>query len=130
MFGCSREIADASLGSAVDIPGGELLVVRGSVGDGIFLELSTPLLIVLVGSGAGTVAVVACRSPAASLPGVRRVPVVVATPAAEEMAGPFVNAWRVPSSPALATPAPVAQRIEHRPPEPVAQVRVLPGAPL
>ena len=27
------------------------------------------------------------------------------------------------------TPAPVAQRIEHRPPEPVAQVRVLPGAP-
>jgi hypothetical protein len=24
--------------------------------------------------------------------------------------------------------APVAQRIEHRPPEPVAQVRVLPGA--
>ncbi len=26
-------------------------------------------------------------------------------------------------------PAPVAQRIEHRPPEPVAQVRVLPGAP-
>ena len=33
---------------------------------------------------------------------------------------------RVRSSPAL---APVAQRIEHRPPEPVAQVRVLPGAP-
>ena len=28
-----------------------------------------------------------------------------------------------------AHPAPVAQRIEHRPPEPVAQVRVLPGAP-
>jgi hypothetical protein len=27
------------------------------------------------------------------------------------------------------SPAPVAQRIEHRPPEPVAQVRVLPGAP-
>jgi hypothetical protein len=27
-----------------------------------------------------------------------------------------------------AAPAPVAQRIEHRPPEPVAQVRVLPGA--
>ncbi len=35
---------------------------------------------------------------------------------------------RVRSSPARATPAPVAQRIEHRPPEPVAQVRVLPGA--
>ena len=35
---------------------------------------------------------------------------------------------RVPSSSALACPAPVAQRIEHRPPEPVAQVRVLPGA--
>ena len=33
---------------------------------------------------------------------------------------------RLRSSPA---PAPVAQRIEHRPPEPVAQVRVLPGAP-
>ena len=32
---------------------------------------------------------------------------------------------RLRSSPAL---APVAQRIEHRPPEPVAQVRVLPGA--
>src|SRR6202034_2067376 len=30
--------------------------------------------------------------------------------------------------PCSATPAPVAQRIEHRPPEPVAQVRVLPGA--
>ncbi len=30
---------------------------------------------------------------------------------------------------AWALPAPVAQRIEHRPPEPVAQVRVLPGAP-
>jgi hypothetical protein len=28
----------------------------------------------------------------------------------------------------VARPAPVAQRIEHRPPEPVAQVRVLPGA--
>src|SRR5208282_141157 len=28
------------------------------------------------------------------------------------------------------TPAPVAQRIEHRPPEPVAQVRVLPGRSL
>ena len=28
----------------------------------------------------------------------------------------------------LQRPAPVAQRIEHRPPEPVAQVRVLPGA--
>ena len=35
---------------------------------------------------------------------------------------------RVPSSSAVACPAPVAQRIEHRPPEPVAQVRVLPGA--
>jgi hypothetical protein len=34
---------------------------------------------------------------------------------------------RLRSSPTL---APVAQRIEHRPPEPVAQVRVLPGAPL
>jgi hypothetical protein len=31
--------------------------------------------------------------------------------------------------PCFVTPAPVAQRIEHRPPEPVAQVRVLPGAP-
>ncbi len=30
--------------------------------------------------------------------------------------------------PCSVTPAPVAQRIEHRPPEPVAQVRVLPGA--
>ena len=30
--------------------------------------------------------------------------------------------------PCFVTPAPVAQRIEHRPPEPVAQVRVLPGA--
>ena len=46
-----------------------------------------------------------------------------------DVVGPSVNGWRVPSSPALATPAPVAQRIEHRPPEPVAQVRVLPGAP-
>ena len=31
-------------------------------------------------------------------------------------------------APVVRDPAPVAQRIEHRPPEPVAQVRVLPGA--
>ena len=43
-------------------------------------------------------------------------------------AGWVLAGRRVRSSSALATPAPVAQRIEHRPPEPVAQVRVLPGA--
>ncbi len=35
---------------------------------------------------------------------------------------------RLVSSPRVMKSAPVAQRIEHRPPEPGAQVRVLPGA--
>ncbi len=45
--------------------------------------------------------------------------------AAAARGGTPSSASRVRSSPAR---APVAQRIEHRPPEPVAQVRVLPGA--
>ena len=90
------------------------------------------------------------REPRAQLPG--RLCVVSATPAGRPKESPRGRAWSAAgragrseppdySSLGSARPCPalapvaipsalVAQRIEHRPPEPVAQVRVLPRAPL